>query len=53
MSAGPVRYRVGGRLPLPCTGVGLALRAFAPPAVQEHAIATYEPGRGHDDIDTP
>ncbi|WP_343244581.1 IclR family transcriptional regulator [Streptomyces sp. SID11385] len=51
--ASPVRYRVGGRLPLAATGVGLVLLAFAPPALQEHLIATYEPGRGHDDIRTP
>ena len=32
--AGRVAYRVGGRLPLPSTGVGLVLLAFAPVEVQ-------------------
>lgn len=58
LDASPVHYRVGGRLPLTTTGVGLVLLAFAPTTVQDHAIATYEPeqGRprqGHDDICTP
>ncbi|MEU2681279.1 IclR family transcriptional regulator [Streptomyces sp. NPDC007107] len=53
LDAGPVRYRVGGRLPLASTGAGLVLLAFAPAAIQEHAIATYEPGEGQDDIRTP
>ncbi|MEW1693615.1 IclR family transcriptional regulator [Streptomyces sp. NPDC091265] len=53
LDASPVRYRVGGRLPLTLTGAGLVLLAFAPAAVQDHAIATYEPGEGHDDICTP
>ncbi|WP_329239234.1 IclR family transcriptional regulator [Streptomyces sp. NBC_00111] len=57
LDASPVHYRVGGRLPLTTTGVGLVLLAFAPTAVQDHAIATYEPGegrlrQGHDDICT-
>ncbi|MFB7601099.1 IclR family transcriptional regulator C-terminal domain-containing protein [Streptomyces sp. NPDC056160] len=51
--ATPVRYRVGGRLPLASTGVGLVLLAFAPGAVQEQAIAAYAPGHGDDDIRTP
>ncbi|WP_234436047.1 IclR family transcriptional regulator domain-containing protein [Streptomyces sp. NRRL S-813] len=51
--ASPVRYRVGGRLPLTSTGVGLVLLAFAPPAVQEQAIAAYAPELGDDDIRTP
>ncbi|MFE1311394.1 IclR family transcriptional regulator [Streptomyces sp. NPDC058755] len=51
--ASPVRYRVGGRLPLASTGVGLVLLAFAPPAVQEQAIAAYAPENGDDDIRTP
>ncbi|QHA07842.1 helix-turn-helix domain-containing protein [Streptomyces broussonetiae] len=50
--ASPVRYRVGGRLPLASTGVGLVLLAFAPPAVQEQAIAAYAPEHD-DDIRTP
>ncbi|MFI2645160.1 IclR family transcriptional regulator [Streptomyces sp. NPDC018610] len=53
LDASPVRYRVGGRLPLTSTGVGLILLAFAPPAVQDHVIAGYEPGHGDDDIGTP
>ncbi|MEU6478028.1 IclR family transcriptional regulator [Streptomyces sp. NPDC047017] len=48
--ASPVRYRVGGRLPLTSTGVGLVLLAFAPRHVQDEAVAAYEPGRGDDDI---
>ncbi|MEU5091351.1 IclR family transcriptional regulator [Streptomyces sp. NPDC021356] len=51
--ATPVRYRVGGRLPLASTGVGLVLLAFAPGAVQEEAVAAYAPGHGDDDIRTP
>lgn len=39
----PVDYRIGGRLPLATTGVGLVLLAFAPPPVQEQAIATVVP----------
>ncbi|WP_308283414.1 IclR family transcriptional regulator [Pseudonocardia nigra] len=35
----PVLYRVGGRLPLHSTGVGLALLAFAEPEFQEHVLA--------------
>ncbi|MEU8710006.1 IclR family transcriptional regulator [Streptomyces sp. NPDC048565] len=53
LDSSPVRYRVGGRLPLTSTGAGLVLLAFSPPAVQEHAIATYERVEGHDDICTP
>lgn len=37
-NATPVRYRVGGRLPLDATGAGLALLAYAPPAVQAQVI---------------
>jgi DNA-binding IclR family transcriptional regulator len=36
--AGQVMYRVGGRLPLHCTGVGLALLAHAPAAVQDEVL---------------
>ncbi|MGY0021431.1 IclR family transcriptional regulator [Streptomyces sp. YJ-C3] len=50
LDASPVRYRVGGRLPLASTGVGLVLLAFAPLAVQERAIAAYDPGHGGEDI---
>jgi DNA-binding IclR family transcriptional regulator len=42
----PVLYRVGGRMPLHSTGVGLVLLAFAPAAVQENYLAqprVYEP----------
>lgn len=34
-----VEYRVGGRLPLHWTGVGLVLLAFAPPELQERVLA--------------
>ncbi|MET8904314.1 IclR family transcriptional regulator [Streptomyces sp. NPDC004538] len=51
--ASPVRYRVGGRLPLTSTGVGLVLLAFAPAAVQDHAVAAYQPGNGDDDVLSP
>jgi DNA-binding IclR family transcriptional regulator len=42
-----VRYRVGGKLPLHCTGMGLALLAFAPLDVQEEVLA--QPLRGEPD----
>ena len=32
-------YRVGGRMPLHATGVGLVLLAHAPPQVQEDVLA--------------
>jgi DNA-binding IclR family transcriptional regulator len=35
----PVLYRVGGRLPLHSTGVGLVLLAFAEPEFQEETLA--------------
>jgi DNA-binding IclR family transcriptional regulator len=38
-NAMPVLYRVGGRLPLHSTGVGLVLLAFATPGVQEEVLA--------------
>lgn len=50
--ASPVRYRVGGRLPLTATGVGLVLLAYAPAEVQEAAIAAYRPGEGDRDVHT-
>jgi DNA-binding IclR family transcriptional regulator len=34
----PVEYRVGGRLPLPITGVGRVLLAFAPVDLQERML---------------
>jgi DNA-binding IclR family transcriptional regulator len=37
--ATPVDYRIGGRLPLHSTGVGLVLLAFAPAEVQEELLA--------------
>jgi DNA-binding IclR family transcriptional regulator len=37
-AAGRVLYRVGGRMPLHSTGVGLILLAHAPPAVQEEVL---------------
>jgi DNA-binding IclR family transcriptional regulator len=36
--AGPVMYRVGGRMPLHSTGVGLVLLAYAPAAVQDEVL---------------
>jgi DNA-binding IclR family transcriptional regulator len=36
--AGPVLYRVGGRMPLHSTGVGLVLLAHAPAAVQDEVL---------------
>ncbi len=38
-AAVPVQYRVGGKMPLHCTGMGLALLAFAPVEVQEEVLA--------------
>jgi DNA-binding IclR family transcriptional regulator len=46
-SSVPVRYRVGGRMPLHCTGMGLALLAFAPVEVQEEVLSL--PLRGEPD----
>jgi len=37
--AAPVQYRVGGRLPLHSTAVGLVLLAFAPSGLQEEFLA--------------
>jgi DNA-binding IclR family transcriptional regulator len=37
-SSVPVRYRVGGKIPLHATGMGLALLAFAPAEVQEEVL---------------
>jgi DNA-binding IclR family transcriptional regulator len=36
--AGPVMYRVGGRIPLHATGVGVVLLAHAPVAVQDEVL---------------
>src|SRR5580693_6808026 len=38
--AGRVMYRVGGRLPLHATGVGMVLLAHAPVAVQDAVLST-------------
>ena len=38
-SSVPVRYRVGGKIPLHATGMGLALLAFAPAEVQEEVLS--------------
>jgi DNA-binding IclR family transcriptional regulator len=46
-SAIPVLYRVGGKMPLHCTGMGLALLAFAPVEVQEEVLS--RPLRGEPD----
>ena len=51
--ASPVRYRVGGRLPLTSTGVGLVLLAYAPPQVQEPAVERYRAEDGDDEVRTP
>lgn len=40
--AGRVAYRIGGRLPLATTGVGLVLLAFAPPETQEAVLVGLE-----------
>src|SRR5580693_206642 len=42
--AGRVMYRVGGRMPLHATGVGLVLLAHAPQAVQDTVLAGVRPG---------
>ena len=45
--AGRVLFRIGGRMPMHSTGVGLVLLAHAPVPVQEEALAgdlTLEPG---------
>jgi len=48
--AGPVRFRIGERLPLPTTGGGLVLLAFAPSAVRERVIGTSQSATGTDEI---
>ena len=37
--AAPVQYRIGGRLPLHSTGIGLVLLAFAPHDMQEEFLS--------------
>lgn len=49
LSAGgatPVQYRVGGRLPLASTGVGLVLLAHAPAELQARLVEAFVPGDG-------
>jgi DNA-binding IclR family transcriptional regulator len=41
--AAPVQYRIGGRLPLHSTAVGLVLLAFAPAGLQEEFLARPMP----------
>lgn len=48
-SSVPVRYRVGGKIPLHCTGMGLALLAFAPVEVQEEVLSRPLPLPGEPD----
>ncbi len=50
--AAPVRYRVGGRMPLTATGVGLVLLANAPVDVQERILRDFSPGETDDAIHT-
>jgi DNA-binding IclR family transcriptional regulator len=47
-NASPALYRVGGRMPLARTGVGLVLLAHAPADVQEQILGRFEPGDGGD-----
>lgn len=42
-AATPVRFRVGGRMPLVATGVGLVLLAHAPVDVQEQMLRDFTP----------
>ncbi|MFF3208051.1 IclR family transcriptional regulator [Streptomyces sp. NPDC002962] len=42
-----VRFRVGGRMPLTATGVGLVLLAYAPTDVQEELLRDFAP---HEDV---
>ncbi|WP_243715982.1 IclR family transcriptional regulator [Actinomadura darangshiensis] len=50
--AGPALYRVGGRMPLARTGVGLVLLAHAPADVQEQILGRFEPGHDVDGMRT-
>ncbi|MER6345084.1 IclR family transcriptional regulator [Streptomyces sp. NPDC001595] len=43
--AAAVRFRVGGRMPLTATGVGLVLLAYAPVDEQEHFLRDFVPQR--------
>ncbi|MEU8870807.1 IclR family transcriptional regulator [Streptomyces javensis] len=40
LEAAAVKYRVGGRLPLTETGIGIALLAYAPEQVRDEALAS-------------
>ncbi|WP_375047543.1 IclR family transcriptional regulator [Actinomadura sp. NTSP31] len=51
-NASPALYRVGGRMPLARTGVGLVLLAHAPADVQEQVLGRFEPGHGCDGMRT-
>ena len=44
----PVQYRVGDRLPLPMTGVGRLLLAYAPVELQERVLRGEVAGRSED-----
>ncbi|MFF7333927.1 IclR family transcriptional regulator [Streptomyces sp. NPDC090306] len=54
--ADPVRFRIGGRMPLAESGAGLVLLAFAPADVRERVLADFRPGealagvRGTEDL---
>ncbi|ROS74462.1 IclR family transcriptional regulator [Cellulomonas sp. PhB143] len=51
--ADAVRYRVGGRIPLATTGVGLVLLAHAPHDVQEDAVGRFASGDRQEAFDGP
>ncbi|MFJ4771114.1 IclR family transcriptional regulator [Streptomyces uncialis] len=48
----PVRFRIGGRMALTTTGVGLVLLAHAPAEVQERVLRDFTPGETGDSIHT-
>jgi DNA-binding IclR family transcriptional regulator len=50
--AGPAAFRVGGRMPLAQTGVGLVLLAHAPSEVRERVAGRFGPGRSGDVVGT-
>jgi hypothetical protein len=51
-NAGPALFRVGGRMTLPGTGVGMVLLAHAPADVQEHILERFKPGQSYDGVST-
>jgi len=51
--AAPVRFRVGERMALTTTGVGLVLLANAPVGVQERVLQDFVAGEGDTTIRTP